>query len=89
MIQIKDSISPFLKNITGYLFMKGLFYLHLVESKDCKYLNSYMTTLHELTQKRPTLHNEIRIVYQSYENPYEFFKGWECDNSPQSGPVLI
>lgn len=69
--------------------MKGLFYLHLIESKDMRYLNAYMAAFHSLSLDRPALHSEIRIVYQSFENPYEFFKGWECDNHPQSGPILV
>ena len=56
-MQLRDSVNPFLKNITGYLFMKGLFYIHLIESKDIKHLNAYMTAFHALSQQHPALHN--------------------------------
>ena len=69
--------------------MKGLFYIHLIESTDMKYINAYMESLFKNLEKTPTLHNQIRIVYQSYENPSFFFKGWECDNIVQAGPNLV
>jgi hypothetical protein len=38
--------------------------------------------------KRPTLLNSVRVVHQSYENPQPLFKGFDCDNNPQAGPIL-
>jgi hypothetical protein len=88
LIKLKTTVSPHLKNISGYLYIKGLFYLHLIESKNMKYINNYLYEFYNLTVKEPNLHNQIRIVYQSYECPYEFFRGWECDYVPQAGPIL-
>ena len=69
--------------------MKGLFYLHLLESNDLKHLNSYLSSFSNTLEKKEDLHNQIRIVYQSFENPFPFFKGWECDNIVQAGPTLV
>lgn len=33
--------------------------------------------------------NINRVVYQSYENTQPYFKGIDCDNSPQAGPILV
>jgi hypothetical protein len=41
-----------------------------------KYINGYLYDLYNLSLKEPNFYNQIRIVYQSYECPYEFFRGW-------------
>jgi hypothetical protein len=81
-------VAPHLKNITGYLYIKGLFYLHLIEAKNMRFINDYLAQFYSLTLKEPNLHNQIRIVYQSYECPSEFFRGWECEYVVQAGPIL-
>lgn len=54
-----------------------------------KHINDYLHDLYQLTLKESNVHNQIRIVYQSYECPFLFFRGWECDYITQAGPILI
>ena len=87
--QLKDTFTSFSRILTGYLYIKGNFYLHLIEGKSIKPINEYLTNFYALSQKDANLQQEIRIVYQSYESPDQFFKSWECDYIAQAGPVLI
>ena len=47
-----------------------------------------MKGLWQLYQRNPALHNELNVLYTSYENPDRFFKSWLCENIFQSGPNL-
>ena len=44
---IKESIAPFRQNntITGYLYIKGYFYIHIIESIEIQSINEYMKNL--------------------------------------------
>lgn len=53
---MRDSVAAHLRNITGYLYMKGLFYIHLIESSDVKYINAYMKDFYALHKAQPQLH---------------------------------
>lgn len=88
-IKLKNTIVPYSKVLTGYLYIKGLFYLHLIEAVDLKLINNYLQSFYDLTLKEPNVHSQIRIVYQSYESSDQFFRTWECDYLPQAGPNLI
>jgi hypothetical protein len=76
------------KNVKSYIYVKGVFYIQLLESISISSINAYLISFQENLNKRPTLVNIIRIVHQSYENLQPFFKGVDCDNIPQSGPIL-
>jgi len=41
---IKETIAPYRQNnsITGYLYVKGYFYIHIIESVEIQQLNTYM-----------------------------------------------
>jgi hypothetical protein len=65
-----------------------VFYIHILESSSMAALNAYLAALQETHKRRPALANVIRVVHQSYENSQAFFKGTDCDNNAQAGPIL-
>lgn len=74
--------------MSSYIYIKGVFYVQLLESQSIVYINRYLSHFKEELADRPTLVNKIAIVHQSYENTKSFFKGVSCDNNPQPGPIL-
>lgn len=52
---MRDSVTPFSKTLTGYLYIKGVFYLHLIEAKNMKYINEYLSSFYSLWQKDQNL----------------------------------
>lgn len=92
---LKETVAPFrlANSITGYLYIKGYFYIHIIEAVEVQSLNDYMKALHKAVSpggRFQESHKELRVVYQSYESSEQLFKGHECDNSSQaSGPILI
>lgn len=74
--------------VSSYLYIKGVFYVQVLESHHIVHINRYMQSLHESLEKRPGLMNMIRVVHQSYENTRPLFNKVTCDNSPQPGPIL-
>lgn len=70
------------------MYIKGVFYIQLLESVNIASINAYLASLNDNLNKKPTLVNVIRIVHQSYENVQAYFKGVDCDNNPQAGPIL-
>lgn len=87
-MQIKDSLKPF-RNVKAYLYIKGVFYIQLLEATNIADINSYLKDYHARLVKRPTLFNTVRIVHQSYENPTPYLQAFDCENNPQAGPILI
>jgi hypothetical protein len=51
-------------------------------------LTKYLVNYRDIETKN-NIHNSIRIVHQTYEAPGFLFKGWECDHTPQPGPILV
>ena len=78
----------YIPGLNGYLYLKGLFYLHMLESDDPSLINSFMKLVFEKHLKSPTLHHNLNILYQSFENPNRCFKTWICENIFQTGPML-
>lgn len=72
----------------SYIYVKGVFYIHILESNSIAAINAYLQSYQQTLKKRPALANAIRIVHQSYENVQSYFKGTDCDNNPQAGPIL-
>ena len=81
-------MSPF-KQVKCYIYIKGVFYIQIVESQNSIHINRYLLAFQGALDKQPTLMNINRVVYQSYENTQPDFKGIDCDNSPQAGPILV
>jgi hypothetical protein len=63
--------------------------VQILYAQNIAYINNYLLSLQAAILKRPTLINVIRIVYQSYENAQQLFKGLDCDNNAQAGPILV
>lgn len=72
----------------SYTYIKGVFYVQLLESRNIAEINAYLSHLAGTIAKKPALINTVRVVYQSYENTLGFLKGSDCDNNPQAGPIL-
>ena len=89
-MQLKETVQNHLKDLTGYLYIKGNFYLHLLESKDIKFINAYLKSFMQFNNKvYAKYHNTIRVVYQSYENSEQFFSNWDSDYVSAPNPVLV
>lgn len=86
-MKVRDSLKTH-KNVKSYIYIKGVFYIHILESSSIASINAYLIAYQETLKKRPTLMNVIRVVHQSYENFQSYFKGTDCDNNPQAGPIL-
>lgn len=74
--------------MSGYLLVKGMFYLHILETEQPEQLNKYMDSLAKQYHRNPALYNELNVLYMSEENPDRFFKNWFCENIFQTGPNL-
>lgn len=86
-MQVRDSLKTH-RLVKSYIYVKGVFYIHILESNSIAAINAYLQSYLQALKKRPTLANAIRIVHQSYENVQSYFKGTDCDNNPQAGPIL-
>ena len=86
-IEVRDSLKAH-RNIRSYIYTKGVFYIHIIESSSFSYINAYLQAYLQTIQKRPALVNTIRVVHQSYENVQGYFKGTDCDSNQQAGPIL-
>ena len=86
-MQLRDSLGEF-KEIGCYLYIKGVFYIQVLESEGISSINQYLQHFKSLSQQRVAFFNMIRIVHQSYENTQRLFQGVTCDNNPQPGPIL-
>ncbi len=85
-MQISDSIRDH-PNLKGYLYMKGLFYIHMLEANHIDYINQYLKQFD--AKNNPKLHTALTVPHQSYENTRQLFKNWECDNDSRSGPSIV
>lgn len=79
---------PFLPKLCGYLLIKGLFFLHLIESQSPDTINQYMASVYQLYSRNPAVFNTLNILYNSDENPNKLFKTWFVENVYQTGPNL-
>ena len=53
------------------------------------HINEYLGSFQRIVSKKKALHHNIRIAYQSYESPVNFFRKWEMDKVDSTGPVLV
>lgn len=63
--QIRDSLKNH-KNVKSYIYIKGVFYIHIIESTGIAHINNYLIGFQENLNKKSSLINMIRIVHQSY-----------------------
>lgn len=84
---MRDSLKAH-RNVRSYIYLKGVFYIHILESSSIAAINAYLLAYHQALAKRPALVNVIRVVHQSYENFQAYFKATDCDSNPQAGPIL-
>lgn len=61
--------------ISGYLYAKGTFYIHILEAEDIRNINRYMESV-SINTSFINRHNGLRVVHQSYENEQRLFKNW-------------
>ncbi len=54
------------RSVRSYIYVKGVFYIHILESNSIAAINAYLQAYLQAFKKRPALANAIRIVHQSY-----------------------
>ena len=81
---MRDSLKAH-RNIRSYIYTKGVFYIHIIESSTFAHINAYLQAYLQAIQTRPALVNTVRVVHQSYENVQPYFKGTDCDSNQQAG----
>lgn len=73
--------------LQGYLMLKGLFYIHLLEGEST-ILNEFVADLHRELHREKSLYTNINIIAFNEENSTKHFDKWYCDNIYQAGPTL-
>jgi hypothetical protein len=53
------------------------------------HINNYLKAYSETISKKKSLHSNVRVAYQCYESPVQFFRSWDIDRVDQPGPVLV
>jgi hypothetical protein len=64
-MKVRESVNGF-KDLSGYIYIKGVFYIQLIESKSIDSINRYIQHLTLLLSKKPALTNIIRVFHQTY-----------------------
>ncbi|CAD8114083.1 unnamed protein product [Paramecium sonneborni] len=84
--QIKE-LSDTQGQISGFLLIRGLFSLHLVETQS-NVMNLWMRNLYAEYRKEKNIYSMINIVTVNEDNPTRCFDRWYCENLFQTGPQL-
>lgn len=74
--------------VGSYVYLKGVFYVQMLESQYIVHINRYLRQFEKTLEKRGGLMNMVRVVHQSYENTRPLLSNVTCDNNPQPGPIL-
>lgn len=72
---IDDYDRQFKAKITGYLWLKGIYNLHLLES-DSKVLNEYVRYLHTMASRKDTYYTGITVLTFNEDCPQRWFTHW-------------
>ena len=64
-MQLRQSLAAF-RQVRSYIYIKGVFYIQILESQHTTQINKYLSQFQEELDKTPTLMTMNRIVHQSY-----------------------
>lgn len=73
-------------SVTGYLWMKGIYNLHLLES-DSKVLNAYLRYLYDQQNRKDTYYSNITILAFNEDCPKKWFDHWGSGDLNFTGKV--
>jgi len=74
-------------SLTGYLMVKGLFVLHLLEG-DSEVLNSFLSALYLKYSGKANCYAQVTVLLFNEENPSRMFDKWYNDTIVQAGPTI-
>ncbi len=85
---IKTAQDHYNTSLTGFLLVKGLFLVHLLEGES-DILNLFLRYLHEDFNKEKSRYTGINIVTFNEENPERCYGSWLSENVFQTGPPIV
>ena len=72
---IRETSASLKTTLTGFLWIKGIYCLHLLEG-DSKVLNLFLKYLYDESKKKDTIYTSIVVLAFNEENPSRWFHHW-------------